>query len=255
MIDDLILRSVINAPLTTKGTELTWAELDDNIVTIYNALNELYNSSSIPAYSNAITYDDTVLNYVVYNSRIYKFINAIPAINVTPDTDPLTWLLVFASDVAHRRNTDTILDEGGVDEISAADIKAYIDSTFIYKIKITVTSAEILALNTTPVLLITHVNNKFIRILSFDVRVLYGTTPYATYDTINVYTDTANKAQFTAKINASTSIFGAGAQQVMTNATDNQYVVNGDIYLTSAGGNPTAGDSDIQVYITYQLLG
>jgi len=97
--EDILLRATTNAPLTTKGSALTFAEFDANWIEIYNALVSLSQSSNIPAYSASITYDDTLLNYVSYSGQIWKMVNVTPQINVTPGTDPTTWLAVYATDI------------------------------------------------------------------------------------------------------------------------------------------------------------
>ncbi|CAB4152559.1 hypothetical protein UFOVP606_16 [uncultured Caudovirales phage] len=172
-IDNLILRSVINEPLVTKETELTWADLDNNIITIYNALNELYNSSSIPLYSNDIEYDSAINNYVIYNSRIYKFIALNPAIDVTPNTDAATWMLVFASDLAHRSNSDIMLNEGGEFEVTAEDIytglaviKQFIGSTPSYTEIFTLTAEQIKTGSSIKVDLIAAIEDSYIDVES-----------------------------------------------------------------------------------------
>lgn len=99
--EDLKLRVTSNAPLTTKGSALTWAELDANWINIYNAFVALSQSSYVAAYDNAVEYDDTINNYVTYSSQIWKFINSTPATNVTP-TEGATWTKVYATDLVNR---------------------------------------------------------------------------------------------------------------------------------------------------------
>ena len=82
--EDLKLRVTSNAPLTTKGSALTWVELDANWIEIYNAFVALSQSSYVDAYSAAVTYDDTIKNYVMYNGQMWKCIAASPIIAITP---------------------------------------------------------------------------------------------------------------------------------------------------------------------------
>ncbi len=82
--EDILLRATSNPPLTTKGSVLSWGELDANWIEIYDAFVALSQSSYVAAYDNAVEYDDTVNNYVTYASQIWKFINSTPATNVTP---------------------------------------------------------------------------------------------------------------------------------------------------------------------------
>lgn len=100
--EDIKLRTTVSAPLTTKGSALTWAELDANWIEIYNAFVSLSQSSYVDAYDAAVEYDDTTLNYVSYDSQIWKMINVIPQTAVTPGTDPATWSKVYATDLVGR---------------------------------------------------------------------------------------------------------------------------------------------------------
>lgn len=95
--EDILLRDVINPPLVTKGSALTFAEFDGNMITLYNALVELSQSSNVPAYDNAKDYflDD----YVQEGVQLYKCIVAGAIVNVTPSTNPASWKQVYASDL------------------------------------------------------------------------------------------------------------------------------------------------------------
>ena len=73
-------------------------------------------------------YDDAVINYVTYDGRLWKFVNAVPSVNVTPGTNESYWIEVFPTELAHRKNSDTILDEGGTNEVTASEIRAFIDA-------------------------------------------------------------------------------------------------------------------------------
>lgn len=97
---DLLLRSISNPPLTTKGSALTLAEMDGNIVELYNALVSLSQSSNIADYDNATNYylDDVVM----YSNQLYKCIVAGPVLNVTPDTDPTKWEEIYATDLVDK---------------------------------------------------------------------------------------------------------------------------------------------------------
>lgn len=125
--EDLKLRSLANPTLTAKGSELTWDELDQNFVELYNQLLLLSNSSFISAYNNAIEYNNTLNRYVIYGLQLWKFINATPQTDVTPGTDPATWEKAYATDLVHQINKDTKLDEGNANQVTAAEIRATID--------------------------------------------------------------------------------------------------------------------------------
>ena len=126
--DSLILRELINSPLTTKNDFLTNEDFDNNNINIYSDLVALCVTTGVIAFDEFETYDDTVLNYSTYGGRLYNYINASPSIGVTPSTDVNYWVEVFPAILAHKQNADTVLNEGGANEVTAAEIRAYIDA-------------------------------------------------------------------------------------------------------------------------------
>lgn len=126
--DTLVLRDTSNPPLINKGAVLDIADFDGNFVKIYNDFLALSVTNGVLAYSAGTTYDDTVVQYATFNGRTWKWINATPGLGITPGTDPLKWLEVFPTELAHRKNSDTILAEGTADAVTAADIRAFIDA-------------------------------------------------------------------------------------------------------------------------------
>lgn len=119
-LNDLILRSESHSPLTTKGSELTYAELDGNFINLYDYLIAMNSGSSIAPYDNSATYTGT--EYVSYNGNIYVHISATSTTGVLPDTDPTKWELSSIGALAHQQNTDTYLAQGSATEVSASDL-------------------------------------------------------------------------------------------------------------------------------------
>jgi hypothetical protein len=72
----LILRTVSASPLTTKGSQLTWDELDENFTKIFFAMGEILNGANVTAYDAGATYDanseNPVQKYVSYGSKIWE---------------------------------------------------------------------------------------------------------------------------------------------------------------------------------------
>jgi hypothetical protein len=128
-LDSIKLRSLSDPTLTAKGSELTWDEEDENFVIIHDAISELANVevSGVDPYDAGTEYS-TADPYVTYNGNTWQYINAIPQTGVTPGTDALTWSLVSNGLFTHQQNTDTILANGTADEVSAAEIRAFIDA-------------------------------------------------------------------------------------------------------------------------------
>ena len=124
--DDLILRGLTHAPLTTKGSNLTADDFDNNNINIYEDIVSLSQTLGVDAYDSGTTYDDTVNQFATYGNQLWQWVNASPGSAVTP-VDGIYWQSVFPAILAHRKNSDTILAEGSSDEVTAAEIRAYID--------------------------------------------------------------------------------------------------------------------------------
>jgi len=126
--DNLILRQTDYPPLVNKDDFLDNADFDSNMINIYDDLVALCLTNGVIAYDISTEYDDAVINYATYDGRLWKFVNAVPSVNVTPGTNEAYWIEVFPTELAHRKNSDTILDEGGANEVTASEIRAFIDA-------------------------------------------------------------------------------------------------------------------------------
>lgn len=127
-VDNLILRQTDYPPLVNKDDFLDNADFDSNMINIYDDLVALCLTNGVIAYDISTEYDDAVINYATYDGRLWKFVNAVPSVNVTPGTNEAYWIEVFPTELAHRKNSDTILDEGGTNEVTASEIRAFIDA-------------------------------------------------------------------------------------------------------------------------------
>lgn len=126
--ENLILRETTHSPLVNKNDFLTGVDHDNNLINIYEDLLALCLTNGVIAYDISTTYDDSVFNYVTHEGKLWKYVNAVPGYNVTPGTNEAYWIEVFPTELAHRKNSDTILDEGGLNEVSASEIRAFIDA-------------------------------------------------------------------------------------------------------------------------------
>lgn len=128
LLDNVLLRSLSDPVLATKGSELTWDEEDTNFVILHDAIKELsaVSVSGIDAYSGGEEY--SLGDFVTYNNNTWEYINAIPQTGVTPGTDPTVWQIASQGLFSHQQNTDTYLNFGGANEVSAADLRAFLDA-------------------------------------------------------------------------------------------------------------------------------
>jgi len=246
--EDILLRSVINPPLATKGSIETLAELDGNFVEIYNALVALSNSPNVPIYNNAITY--SLGEYVSYNNQLYRFISGTPEVNITPGTPAaaLIWLAVYATDLVTPPQNDLVAFSKVITSAQVLNMSAAAG----------VPQEVIPALGA----------GKAPQIISASCQVLFDSAasppsiPYAT--NVNVYLapntfDVASDARYfqAAKVLAGAAddytfpfdpvvpIFDANISQLPANTPVMAYV---------GVDNPTAGDSDIIISGLYRLL-
>jgi hypothetical protein len=84
----------------------------------------------------------------------------------------------------------------------------------------------------------------------------YGGTPYATNTVLQMITDTAT----TAQCEDSQILLSAGARrgkmvmQATAGTTDTMIIENKAVFIKVKTGNPTAGNSNIDVYFTYRII-
>lgn len=122
----IILREETNPDLTTKNAELTFQELDENFIFIYEDLKALSGSGALPAWVVSTTYSQNVV--VSYDGLIWKYVNVMPSAGVVPGSDPLFWVQLAPTELTHVQNSDTKLAEGTADEVSANEIRTFIDN-------------------------------------------------------------------------------------------------------------------------------
>ncbi len=138
LASELLLRSTSNPDITTKGTELTFTEGDNNIIAIYDFLKELSSGAGLNPYNALTGYTGTV--YVSFGGNIYKHIAAGPSTGITPGTNPAVWELTSIGQLVHPVNQDQYLDFGGSNQVSAVDLAEMLNNQVIQ-----VTQADLIA--------------------------------------------------------------------------------------------------------------
>ena len=122
--------------------------------------------------------------------------------------------------------------------------------------KLTIATADVLQLNTTPIEIVAAPGAGYaIEVLSASFKMVYVTTQYATNFNIQILTSGANTQQLEIDaLNASVTT-NRTFEKSFTNApTATQLLENAAVNVTVETGDPTAGDSDITIYVTYRII-
>lgn len=133
-------------------------------------------------------------------------------------------------------------------------LQATLDANVITK-KVHIKSADILALNSTPVELITAPGaGKVIEVLSVQGHETFVSAKYLTNTTLQVIDKVTGNALFSDTATILAAVADVTAQLALSiGATALAITENGSVDLTVKNGDPTAGDSDIDIYITYKI--
>jgi len=121
-------------------------------------------------------------------------------------------------------------------------------------VAVTLSSAQVLALNTTPITLVGAVSGYAIEVVSASVNVEFNTTAYATNTGMLLITDTATSQQGNADIGATIAQIGKFRITEVGSPSLTQLITNKALTVTVDSGDPTAGDSEITVHVTYRLI-
>lgn len=130
LLDNILLRTVVDPVLTAKGSTLTWEEEDTNFIIIHDAIKELseVEIGGLDPFDAGTEYSNVAPDYVTYDGNTWEYVNAIPSTGVTPGTDPATWSLASSGVFIHSQNTDQYLDLGGDNESTALEVRTVIDN-------------------------------------------------------------------------------------------------------------------------------
>lgn len=125
-------------------------------------------------------------------------------------------------------------------------------------VKVTLSNAAILQLFTNPVELIPAPGaGKAISLIKGVGRMVFNSVAYATNGTLNIYNNTVSLPlmqfpnSFTFNAVAGTTIH----QNMPANSGSGKYILeNTPVYIKCDTGNPTAGDSPIDLYLYYTII-
>lgn len=161
---------------------------------------------------------------------------------------------------------DHLLDEDDMSSNSATQVpsqqsvKAYVDGKIsgLLSTKVTIPSAEVLALNTTPKQLVAAQGaNTIILPIKITFWLNYGTTPYATNVNLNYQYGALASPDLVAAFNGAVTIDQSTGyiqtRSLEINTLDSN-LINKIFGLSVNSGDPTAGDSDLIVDLTYRVI-
>ena len=122
--------------------------------------------------------------------------------------------------------------------------------------KLTIATADVLQLNTTPIEIVAAPGAGYaIEVISASMKMVYVSATYATNTSLELITAGATNSQASTVIkNSASTIRRFADATTLASATATQLVENAALNVTVASGDPTAGDSDITVYVTYRII-
>jgi hypothetical protein len=122
--------------------------------------------------------------------------------------------------------------------------------------KLTIATADVLHLNTTPIEIVAAPGAGYaIEVISASMKMVYNSATYATNTSLELITAGATNSQASTVIkNSASTIRRFADATTLASATATQLVDNAALNVTVASGDPTAGDSDITVYVTYRII-
>lgn len=246
-LDAMVLRDTSNPPLTDKGSELTYAEFDGNFVKLYDAVQSIVSGQGVTAYDAGATYDmfgtSIYEKFASYDGRIWKasYVGSPSSFSGQTPAEGIYW-------------TQVTLAEVFPDVLKVVD-KAT-NSSYLKEATLTIASADVLQLNTTPLTIVSAVSGKAIEVISAVIYIDYNSIAYSTNIRLILITDGADVDQCDNTIDATVSRIGKFRLKSTSgeSATDTQLILNADLLVSVADGDPTDGNSDITIKVIYREI-
>lgn len=252
-LDDMVLRTTSNPPLTTKGSDLTYEQMDARIISIYNVVQSIVSGTNVTAYDAGATYDlystDIRKRYASYDSRIWQAVyNGSPSTfsGQTPE-EGIYWTQVTLAqllpNIIRLSNLAENITEGNNPVATICSAVTIIPS------------ADVLTSGVTPVTLdINRESGQSVVPIGITASFASTTTPYATNTTIAVRHVGADTDLFTCDMLGRTTSYAVMMQQNFTvGAGQTQIIDDEDLEVYTKGGNPTGGDGVLVIAATYVI--
>lgn len=147
-----------------------------------------------------------------------------------------------------------VVQDGVTVRCSTQDI-ADLATGEVTTVKVSLTSAEILDLNSTPKQLIAAPGaNKFILPLRVIVKGNFGTQAYATNTNLQFAPNTLFQTNFSAALGFTQNQLATYTLTTAAGTTTLENTVNAAINIFALSGNPTTGDGTVDIYVTYTTV-
>jgi hypothetical protein len=125
----------VNANITTNGNEEITGLVHRNVlIFILNGLKKLFEELNadivnlFAAWDEETEYIGNVEEIVRYDGELWVFVSATNKTGVVPGTNGSVWAPLDALTLAHPRNRDAMLARGTINQVTAAEIRAFIDT-------------------------------------------------------------------------------------------------------------------------------
>ncbi len=125
----------------------------------------------------------------------------------------------------------------------------------IYEAELSITTAQVLALNTTPLAIVAAPGAGYaIELLSASMSLTFSSIAYATNTTVNVINTGAVLAQGSVALGLSATASAIMKFNLTGSSGNTQIMENAPLLVNVGVGNPTAGNSGIKVYVLYRII-
>jgi hypothetical protein len=250
-LDNMVLRTTSNPPLTTKGAELSFEEMDARIIAMYDVVQSIVSGANVTAYDAGTTYDkfdaDIRNRYASYDSKIWEaaYVGSPSTFSGQTPEEGIYW-------------TQVTLAELMPNILPLANFATHISNTNnacpTYCAELTIPSADVLQLNSTPQTIVAAQGvGTAIEVISASLKIDFNSVAYATNTVLELITNTSAVKQAENLINQSADAFSKFEMEVSAFGAE-QIIDNEALNVSVQTGNPTAGDSDITVYVLYRII-
>jgi len=126
-------------------------------------------------------------------------------------------------------------------------------NTDIKRVSYVLTPAQVLALNSTPIVLVAGVVGKELQVMSAAMRIKFASAAYAANTILTLGTATNPDGQ--ARLDCLAAVADIkGTMELLTTGTVANLHTGENLVMSVASGNPTTGDSQVVVDITYREI-